>query len=226
MRPPPCYRTAFTLIELLVVVAIIAILASMLLPALSRARDKAREVTCLNQLKQTAMSAFNYHDDADGMFFSSVWENQSTAAQAGFMDYMGLKPVVKDTLLTCPTLQGLYRTNTWNYNVTYTINGQATHDKATAWSFLPPILKRAHNIPNASGMSFFMDGRVGSLAATWYYSRYAHAGGVTDWELNDAWIGPHGNGQNVVFLDGHVTRFSRTEFSGFTNHYTPIWRGW
>jgi prepilin-type N-terminal cleavage/methylation domain-containing protein/prepilin-type processing-associated H-X9-DG protein len=225
MHPRRRPSTAFTLIELLVVVAIISILASMLLPALSKAREKGRETTCLNQLKQIAVSGFNYHDDADGMFFSSIWENQSTASPAGFADYLGLKPVVKDTILTCPTLQSMFRTNTWNYNITYTINGQATYDRAALWSLAKPILVRAHTVPNASDMSFFMDGRVSNLAASWYYSRYAHAAWSTDWELNDAWIGPH-NGQNVVFLDGHVTKYSRAQFMTFTSHYAPIWRGW
>ena len=45
-------REIFTLIELLIVIAIIAILAAMLLPALNKARNKAKSVTCTNQLKQ------------------------------------------------------------------------------------------------------------------------------------------------------------------------------
>ena len=56
-------QKGFTLIELLVVIAIIAILAAMLLPALSRSKESAKRIVCSNNLRQVAISAFGYAGD-------------------------------------------------------------------------------------------------------------------------------------------------------------------
>ncbi len=101
----PGRRAAFTLIELLVVIAIIAVLIALLLPAVQSAREAARRIQCVNNLKQLGLALQNYHDVA-GCF--------PPAAQGGisdvYMNYTGYSFIL-------PYIEQVSAYNTFNFSL-------------------------------------------------------------------------------------------------------------
>jgi len=210
-------RKGFTLIELLVVIAIIAILAAILFPVFAKAREKARQSTCMNNVKQMCNAAMMYVQDYDETFMCA------TPGVEAFWPQQ-LQPYIKAShVYKCPSI-GLWAAPSADWG------GQTFPEGLPNYCFTYPLWDKRNGAPTSVAsipapadkhMVFDSNTLIGGYSV---FATTATSCGHTfcDPDNEQASNGtitkyaPHSGGANIGFCDGHAKWQSNTQ----------IWDNW
>ncbi len=186
-------RRGFTLIELLVVIAIIAILAAILFPVFARAREKARQTSCLNNVKQLSTAIAMYAQDYD--------DRLPFAYSFGDWWYEVLEPYTKNAqIFRCPSKPRYPIGYAWNY-------AGCGYQPGVTWS--PPrtgpiyegVNRSVYKSPGPAQTIIIGDNWLGGSSYQRYYL----------YRSIDRREGRHNEGDNYGFVDGHAKWLKPTD---------------
>lgn len=193
-------RRGFTLIELLVVIAIIAILAAILFPVFAKAREKARQSSCLSNIKQITIGTLSYIQDYDevlprGVFGAVHWPKV-------------MVPYMKNwQVLVCPSRSGSNATESMvvgsypHYGMNSGIAPISTDLVAYPCVSLGAITMPAETVLHGDA-NWYTGGA--ETHGCYHMAKPTYATGDTS-----RWIHPHNDGRNISFVDGHSKWYGR-----------------
>jgi prepilin-type N-terminal cleavage/methylation domain-containing protein/prepilin-type processing-associated H-X9-DG protein len=222
-------RKAFTLIELLVVIAIIAILAGMLLPALSSAKQKAWTIACISNLKQIGYGMRMYADDHQDLFPESgatiIWNTTNPFSPTNSWMQQIFTYVQNTNVYHCPGNVALPQDAETEFNY---FNGvRAAYESAGGGTNFAALDSRQIYFPTAQVLS------GDTIDRQKYFLPYdadkddytqncvggpANGLPAVDWQA-------HQLGQNILFADGHAKWYKGYDTNDMTFRYDSM-HGW
>jgi prepilin-type N-terminal cleavage/methylation domain-containing protein len=220
----------FTLIELLVVIAIIAILASMLLPALNKARDRAKATKCMSNMKQISTALAMYGNDYEGFLPGSIatsvtimYKNNPSWKFSPFVHAMTVYANLKLTydngwggqpgnVMQCPVDPRGF-TLPRHYNISYAPNAYSAWDTGANSHLWKPEKFRQPSAMLCVGETFCATaGRFNIDAGKYPFDINADSS-------TNRLDSRHSNTSNVIWMDMHVAAKSKTFFMGSSSKY-------